>query len=78
MWNPTLSIKITKIDFATLGPSWNFSLTENLASLSLQDGLRSGIIISQIQPPSQLSKTSLYQRNSAEILVAKFIVLKNL
>jgi hypothetical protein len=24
--------------FATLGPSWNFSLAENLASLSLQDG----------------------------------------
>jgi hypothetical protein len=37
-------------DVATLGPSWNFSLTENLASLSLQDGLRSGIIISQSQP----------------------------
>jgi hypothetical protein len=30
--------------FATLGPSWNFSLAENLASLSLQDGPRSGII----------------------------------
>ena len=32
---------------ATLGPSWNFSLTEILVSLSLQDGLRSGIIIGQ-------------------------------
>ena len=30
---------------ATLGPSWNFSLAENLKSLSLQDGPRSGIII---------------------------------
>jgi hypothetical protein len=36
---------------ATLGPSWNFSLTENLASLSLQGGPRSGTIITQ--PPSQ-------------------------
>jgi hypothetical protein len=42
-----------KLIIATLGPSWNFSLTENLASLSLQDGLRSGIIISQSQPASQ-------------------------
>ena len=34
-------------NFATLGPSWNFSLTENLASLSLQDGPWSGTIISK-------------------------------
>jgi hypothetical protein len=32
------------VDIATLGPSWNFSLAENLASLSLQDGPQSGII----------------------------------
>ena len=29
---------------ATLGPSWNFSSAENLASLCLQDGPRSGTI----------------------------------
>jgi hypothetical protein len=39
------------IHFATLGPSWNFSLSEILVSLSLQDGLRSGIIIGE--PTSQ-------------------------
>jgi hypothetical protein len=42
---------IANYTFATLGPSWNFSLSEILASLSLQDGLQSGIIISQ--PASQ-------------------------
>ena len=46
-----------KQSVATLGLSWNFSLAENLASLSLQDRLRSGIIISQpaSQPASQPS-----------------------
>ena len=40
--------------------SWNFSLAENLESLSFQDGLRSGIIIGRrasqpaSQPPSRL------------------------
>jgi hypothetical protein len=38
---------------ATLGPSWNFSLPENLASLSLQDGPRSGMIIYLVQPANQ-------------------------
>ena len=42
---------ISRTDIATLGPSWNFSLTENLASISLQDGPRSGTIITQ--PASQ-------------------------
>ena len=37
---------------ATLGPSWNFSLAENLASLSLQDGPRSGYIIAIDRRPS--------------------------
>jgi hypothetical protein len=37
------SIELNHI--ATLGPSWNFSLAESLASLSLQDGPRSGYII---------------------------------
>ena len=32
------------VSIATLGTSWNFSLAENLASLSLQDGPLSGII----------------------------------
>ena len=31
------------------GPAWNFSLNENLASPSLQDGPQSGIIICEIQ-----------------------------
>ena len=39
------------ITIATLGPSEKFSLTEDLASLSLQDGPQSGNIITE--PPSQ-------------------------
>ena len=35
-------------EIAKLGPSCNFSLTENLASVSSHDGAQSGIIISQI------------------------------
>ena len=35
-------------DVATLGPSWKFSPAENLASLSLQDGPQSGIIIQNL------------------------------
>jgi hypothetical protein len=46
-----LVLKINCV-IATLGPSWNFSLSDILASLSLQDGLQSGIIISQ--PPHKL------------------------
>ena len=35
------------------GPSWNLSLAEDLKSLSLQDGPRSGIIIGIVtRPPS--------------------------
>jgi hypothetical protein len=41
-------------NFATLGPSWNFSLSEILASLSLQDGPQSGTIITR--PPHKLWK----------------------
>ena len=37
---------------ATLGPSWNFGLAESLASLSLQDGPRSGYIIAIDRQPS--------------------------
>jgi hypothetical protein len=39
-------------DFATLGSSWNFSLSEILAIFSLQDGLRSGIIITKTSRPA--------------------------
>ena len=41
-----------KKHIATLGPSWSFSLSESLASLSLQDGPQSGIIITRDQPLS--------------------------
>ena len=41
-----------KKHIATLGPSWSFSLSESLGSLSLQDGPQSGIIITQ--PPHKL------------------------
>jgi hypothetical protein len=40
----TVLDSIDDIVIATLGPSWNFSLAENLASLSLQDGPQSGTI----------------------------------
>ena len=42
---------------ATLGLSWNFGIAESLASLSLQDGPQSGIILSldptHPPPPTQ-------------------------
>ena len=41
-------------DIAKLGPSWNFSLAENLKSLSLQDGPQSGIIFWIVTPPHSL------------------------
>ena len=43
-------------EITTLGPSWRSSFAEDLASLSLQDGPRSGIIISQ--PASQPANQS--------------------
>ena len=50
---------------ATLGPSWNFNLSENLASLSLQDGPQSGIIIEIVtqymaEAPLYLSAAPVY------------------
>jgi hypothetical protein len=49
----------------TLGPSWNFSLAESLASLSLQYGPQSGIIISQTarHPPSHPANRLQYNEN---------------
>ena len=44
----------TKVQFshiATRGPSWNFSLAENLKSLSLQDGPREWHYIPNSYPP---------------------------
>ena len=39
---------------ATLGQSWNFSLAENLKSLDLKDGPRSGITFGQPKPKPSL------------------------
>jgi hypothetical protein len=40
-----VNTEIKKSIIATLGPSWNFSLAESLASLSLEDGPQNGYII---------------------------------
>ena len=53
MLDDEMEVKHSEGSFATLGQSWNFSLAENLKSLDLQDGPKSGITFLNSYPPTQ-------------------------
>ena len=65
------------IIIATRGPSWNFSLAENLKSLSLQDGPREWHYFPDSYPPTHLpQRKRLIYLISQQPLVGSYSNLK--
>ena len=63
MLGDEMEVKHSEGSIATLGQSWNFSLAENLKSLDLQDGPRSGITFLNSYPPTVNVWDMEYLRN---------------